>query len=118
MLGAFFDHLSIGGHRTGRQPPALVKWSWRPFWGCRRCDKSRPAGSSPRAGRGAYCEGVMEPGSGDRDLGHLDPSSTPKPVHDHGGDRIAVFILFRRLHHPQREGILLALLTASVLAHS
>jgi hypothetical protein len=24
------------------QPPALVKWSWRPFWGCRRCDKSRP----------------------------------------------------------------------------
>jgi hypothetical protein len=42
--------LSIGGHRTGRQAPALVKWSWRPFWGCRRCDKSRPVATHRRVG--------------------------------------------------------------------
>src|SRR6516162_2747450 len=32
------------------QAPALVKWSWRPFWGCRRYDKSRPVASPRRVG--------------------------------------------------------------------
>ena len=40
-----------GGHRTWRQAPALVKWSWRPFWGCRRCDKSRPVAATGGSGR-------------------------------------------------------------------
>jgi hypothetical protein len=29
---------------------ALVKWSWRPFWGCRRCGKSLPVGTHRRVG--------------------------------------------------------------------
>src|SRR5262249_38348824 len=33
---------SAGLTPNRRQAPALVKWSWRPFWGCRRCGKSRP----------------------------------------------------------------------------
>src|SRR5215471_11441874 len=33
-----------------QQAPALVKWSWRPFWGCRRYDKSRPVASLRRVG--------------------------------------------------------------------
>jgi hypothetical protein len=31
----------------------LVKWSWRPFWGCRRYGKSRPPVRVP-GGRGAH----------------------------------------------------------------
>src|SRR5262245_24491611 len=36
--------LSLCGWRAPnrRQAPALVKRSWRPFWGCRRRGKSRP----------------------------------------------------------------------------
>src|SRR5215831_16096597 len=34
-----------------QQAPALVKWSWRPFWGCRRYDKSRPVASRGGSGR-------------------------------------------------------------------
>src|SRR5215831_17244485 len=33
-----------------QQAPALVKWSWRPFWGCRRYDKSRPVAFPRRVG--------------------------------------------------------------------
>jgi hypothetical protein len=33
------------------QAPALVKWSWRPFWGCRRYDKSRPVTTTGGPGR-------------------------------------------------------------------
>src|SRR5262249_62154026 len=49
--GAFF----VSVYRRApnrRQAPSLVKWSWRPFWGCRRCDKSRPPVRVP-GGRGA-----------------------------------------------------------------
>src|SRR5262249_58479865 len=52
--GAFFDSLSSGGHRTGWQAAALVQWSWRPFWGCRRYDKSRPVASLRRVGALTY----------------------------------------------------------------
>src|SRR5262249_14769894 len=37
------------------QAPALVKWSWRPFWGCRRYDESwmtSPGRSRARDGSG------------------------------------------------------------------
>src|SRR5262249_25806715 len=37
-----------------QQAPALVKWSWRPFWGCRRYDKSRPVASRGGSGRIAW----------------------------------------------------------------
>jgi hypothetical protein len=59
----------FGRSRDGHDAPPTV-----------RCDKS-PARLAPhnRAGRGAYREGVMELGSEDRDLVHLDASSTPKP---------------------------------------
>ena len=38
-----------------QQAPALVKWSWRPFWGCRRYDESwmtSPGRSRARDGSG------------------------------------------------------------------
>src|SRR5262245_31370008 len=41
-------------HRTSDKAPALVQWSWRPFWGCRRYDKSRPVASLRRVGALTY----------------------------------------------------------------
>ena len=49
--GAFFVSLCIDGHRTGGRAAALIKWSWRPFWGCRRYDKSRPVAFRGGSGR-------------------------------------------------------------------
>src|SRR5262245_8672169 len=47
--------LCLSLHRRApnrQQAPTLVKWSRRPFWGCRRCGKPRPAVGL--AGRGAW----------------------------------------------------------------
>ena len=41
-------------HRTKRQAAALVKWSWRPFSGCRRYGKSRPARFESPRGSGRF----------------------------------------------------------------
>ena len=46
--------LCVSADRTGRQAPALVKWSRQPFWGCRRCDKSRPVATHRRVGALTY----------------------------------------------------------------
>src|SRR6516162_2491587 len=54
--------LCVSADRTGRQAPALVKWSRRPFWGCRRCDKSRPVATHRRVGALTYSSNRVSKG--------------------------------------------------------